>query len=220
MTVYLEVMAKIMGATAPGLCLLAYIYLKGQLQMERLSLLIKVFIAGGMTVFPLLVIQRMLAPLGDGFWLESFLFSGLLEEFVKWSLMYGLIYYHIKFKELFDGIVYAVAVSAGFATVENLFYVFLINGNMVSVIWTRALLPVSAHVLFGVTMGYYMSKLKTNPRPHFFLLSLFLPALFHGTYNSINSILTPAGDVWLIAFMVFLWWFNIRKMKVRIRNTI
>ncbi|NHN28229.1 PrsW family glutamic-type intramembrane protease [Paenibacillus agricola] len=217
---YIEVIAKIIGAAAPGISLLAYFYLKGQHQTEPLSRLIKIFIAGGLVVFPLLVIQRVLAPLGDGFWLESVLYSGLLEEFVKWSLMYGLICHHVEFKQLFDGIVYAVAVSAGFATVENLFYVFLMNGNTVSIIWTRALLPVSAHVLFGVTMGYYLAKLKTNPRPHFLLLSLFLPALFHGAYNSINSMLTPAGDIWLIAFMVFLWWFNIRKMKVRIRTMI
>jgi RsiW-degrading membrane proteinase PrsW (M82 family) len=219
MAVYMEIIAKIMGAAAPGISLLAYFYLKGQYQAEPLSRLIKVFIVGGLAVFPLLAIQRMLAPLGDGIWLESVLFSGLLEEFVKWSLMW-LIYHHVKFKQLFDGIVYGVAVSAGFATVENLFYVFLMNGNTVSIIWTRALLPVSAHVLFGVTMGYYWVKFRANPRPHFLLLSLFLPALFHGAYNSINSMLTPAGDSWLIAFMVFLWWFNIKKMKARIRTTI
>ncbi|TDF88144.1 PrsW family intramembrane metalloprotease [Paenibacillus piri] len=36
---------------------------------------------------------------------------------------------YVEFEEFIDGIVYAVAIAAGFATVENLFYVFLAGGS-------------------------------------------------------------------------------------------
>lgn len=216
--VRMEIISKLVGAVAPGVCLLAYFYLKDQLKPEPFQLVIKVFIIGGLVVFPLIVVQRILAPLGSGIWIESFLLSGLLEEFIKWFLLYYLIYNHAEFDEFFDGIVYAVAIAAGFATVENLFYVFLGNGNVFSVIWTRALLPVSGHVLFGVTMGYYFAKMKSNPKMRYYALSILLPASFHGVFNLMNYLEVPFGRVLLIAFMSFLWWFNIRKMNLSIRK--
>ncbi|NTZ19482.1 PrsW family intramembrane metalloprotease [Paenibacillus sp. JMULE4] len=99
-------------------------YLKDQLKPEPFKLVIKVFIIGGLVVFPLIVVQSILAPYNGGIWIESFLLSGLFEEFIKWFLLYFLIYNHTEFDEFFDGIVYAVAIAAGFATVENLFMLF------------------------------------------------------------------------------------------------
>lgn len=214
--VRMEVISKLIGAVAPGVCLLAYFYLKDQLKPEPFKLVIKVFIIGGLVVFPLIVVQSILAPYNGGIWIESFLLSGLFEEFIKWFLLYFLIYNHTEFDEFFDGIVYAVAIAAGFATVENLFYVILGNGNEFSVIWTRALLPVSGHVLFGVTMGYYFAKMKNNPKIRYYILSILLPACFHGVFNLMNHLEMPFGRVLLITFMSFLWWFNIRKMNLSI----
>lgn len=145
--------------------------------------------------------------------MQSFVISAFMEEFMKWFLMYFLIYKHVEFDELFDGIVYAVAVAAGFATVENLFYIFLVGGNVISLIWTRAFLPVSAHALFGVTMGYYYAKSKISPRIAYLGLSILIPVLFHGVFNYINYTSTNMASMMLVLFMGFLWWFNIKKMN-------
>ncbi len=63
----------------------------------------------------------MTAGLGHNTWVLSFLISAGLEEFLKWFVLYFVIYKHTSFDEPYDGIVYAVAVSIGFATVENIF---------------------------------------------------------------------------------------------------
>ena len=215
----MEVLAKLLGSTAPSISLLTYFYLKDSKRPEPLRLILKVFICGGLVVFPLLVIQQLLSPLNNGIFIESFLLSGLLEEFIKWFLMFYLIYHHVEFDEFFDGIVYAVAIAAGFATVENLFYIFLTKGSdLFAIIWSRALLPVSGHILFGVTMGYYFAKTKENPKRIYLLLSLFLPTLFHGLFNLLSSYATELSMLMVIAYMSFLWWFSITKMNIGMKK--
>lgn len=76
---------------------------------------------------------------------------------MKWFVLYHLIFRHEAFDEPYDGIVYAVAVSLGYATLENIIYAFL-NAASFSALMIRALLPVSAHALFGVMMGYYLGR--------------------------------------------------------------
>ena len=86
------------------------------------------------------------------------------------------------FNEPFDGIIYAVMVSMGFAAVENLFYV-LEGGMDVAVI--RAVTAIPAHAVFAILMGYYMGKAKFSPtkKVRYNLTGLFLAILFHGAYD-------------------------------------
>jgi len=80
----------------------------------------------------------------------------------------------------------------------------------------RALLPVSSHALFGVVMGYYFGKSKftKNDRSKEYLaLSIAAPLFLHFIYNSILMF----EDYWLYLmapFMLFLWWFALRKVKL------
>ena len=57
-----------------------------------------------------------------------------------------------------DGIVYGVTVSLGFATLENIYYVFAGFDDPLGVAYLRAFSAVPAHALFGVFMGYYFMK--------------------------------------------------------------
>ena len=88
---------------------------------------------------------------------DAFLSSGMLEEFFKWAIIFLTIYPHVEFDEPFDGIVYGASVSLGFATAENIVYLF---GNGVEHAISRALLTVSSHAMFGVIMGFYFGKAK------------------------------------------------------------
>ena len=54
-----------------------------------------------------------------------------------------------------SGIVYAVMVSMGFATLENILYVYS-YGYETGVL--ELLLAVPAHATFAVLMGYFMGK--------------------------------------------------------------
>ncbi|WLR56525.1 glutamic-type intramembrane protease PrsW [Mesobacillus subterraneus] len=198
---------------APGLALLSYFYLRDQYGSEPLSLVFKMFIFGALLVFPLMFIQYVLSAEGlfqDDF-IKAFGTVGLLEEFFKWFILYYTIFQHISFDEPYDGVIYSVAVSLGFASAENIFYL-LANGLQDAL--GRALLPVSSHALFGVIMGYYIGKAKFSPvvQKKLIILSLSVPVLLHGMYD---FILMTREDwlVLMVPFMIFLWWLGLRKVK-------
>jgi len=207
-------LAVISAGIAPGLAMMSYLYLKDRYDSEPFSMVLRVFIFGAMLVFPIMFIQYVLQVEGvfvDDL-LRAFIATSLLEEFFKWFVLFYIVYQHVEFDEPYDGIIYGASVSLGFATVENILYLF---ANGVEFAFARALLPVSSHALFGVIMGYYMGKGKfsTRNKKSFVLIALLVPFLLHGIYDFI--LLTQ--EKWLfyiLPFMVFLWWFGIRKLKV------
>ncbi len=87
-----------------------------------------------------------------------------------------------NFNEPFDGIVYAVMVSMGFATLENILYVFH-SGFTTGVI--RMFTAVPAHATFGALMGYFLGKAKFsyNRKLFFTLMALLTATAFHGSYD-------------------------------------
>jgi len=87
---------------------------------------------------------------------------GLIEESAKFAALYVGIYRHAQFDEIIDGILYAVAASLGFATLENIAYV-LEGGTVVGVL--RAALSVPGHAFFGAVMGFYVGLAKFSSRP-------------------------------------------------------
>jgi protease PrsW len=199
---------------APGLALLSYFYLKDEYESEPISVVLRTFMFGALLVFPIMFIQHVLhteSIIKSGL-IEAFLSSSLLEEFFKWFILFYAIYQHVELDEPFDGIVYGVAVSLGFATVENIFYLI---ANGIEYAMARALLPVSSHALFGVIMGFYIGKAKftEGKKAKWVIISLLLPFILHGFYDYILI----SQENWLyiiLPFMIFLWWFGLRKVKI------
>lgn len=199
---------------APGLALLSYFYLKDEYESEPISFVFRAFVFGALLVFPIMFIQYVLDAenIIQSDLIQAFFSISLLEEFFKWFILIYTVYQHIEFDEPYDGIVYGAAVSLGFATMENIFYL-LANGLEYAI--GRALLPVSSHALFGVIMGYYLGKGKFSltSRTKWIILSLFLPFVFHGIYDFILI----SFENWLtliFPFMIFLWWLALRKVKL------
>ncbi|MDQ0219011.1 PrsW family intramembrane metalloprotease [Peribacillus cavernae] len=199
---------------APGLALLSYFYLKDYYETEPISVVIKSFVFGVFLVFPIMFLQYILETehIFQSDVEHAFLWAGLFEEFFKWFILFFAIYPHVAFDEPYDGIVYGAAVSLGFATMENILYL-VANGAEHAL--TRAVLPVSSHALFGVIMGYYLGKgkfMKTNKQIYVFL-ALAVPFLLHGVYDYI--LLTQDSWLyWMMPFMLFLWWFGLKKVKM------
>jgi RsiW-degrading membrane proteinase PrsW (M82 family) len=199
---------------APGLALLSYFYLKDEYDSEPISVVLRTFLYGALLVFPIMFIQHVLETetLVKSGLVDAFFSSSLLEEFFKWFILFYAIYPHVEFDEPFDGIVYGVAVSLGFATVENVFYLV---ANGVGDAMTRALLPVSSHALFGVIMGFYIGKAKFTEgnKAKWVVVSLLLPFILHGLYDFI--LISQEHWIYIIfPFMIFLWWFGLRKVKM------
>lgn len=203
----MQILPIVLAAVAPGLSLLAYFYLKDRYETEPIHLVIRMFVFGVLLVYPTMVLQRaLIEEFGNGTFISSFLLAGGVEEFLKWFILYHLIFRHEAFDEPYDGIVYAVAVSLGYATLENIIYAFL-NASSFSALMIRALLPVSAHALFGVMMGYYLGKAKFAPHKarRYLWFSLLLPIFWHGLFDYILLIFRT-NWVWvMIPVMTFLW---------------
>jgi protease PrsW len=204
-------------AISPAIALLAYFYLKDRYHAEPIHWIVRLFISGSLLVFPTMVVQRSLVlglgEFGESPFAFSFLLSGGLEEFLKWFIVYYLLYKHTLFDEPYDGIVYCVAVSLGFASLENILFA-VYNDLSLTGFWFRALIPVSGHALFGVVMGYYMGKAKFHPEKERLLLgySLIFPILWHGLLDWILLVFTQSW-VWIVVpFMAILWLKGLSKV--------
>ncbi|QBK25834.1 glutamic-type intramembrane protease PrsW [Ureibacillus thermophilus] len=203
------------AAIAPGCALFSYFYLRNQMATEPRKTLFRTFIFGLLITFPIMFIQYVVQEEGiiANPFLRNVIFTGALEEFFKWFIIYAFIFRHVEFDDPYDGILYGAAASLGFATLENILYLLTFG---IDTAFMRALLPVSSHALFGVVMGYYFGRskfTKTKYSKEFLALSLIAPFILHVIYNSILMF----EDYWLYLmapFMLFLWWFALKKVKL------
>ena len=207
--------AILSAAVAPGIALLSYFYLRDKYEAEPIGLVIRIFIIGAVLVLPIMVIEYVLQNqnLLVHSWEKSFLLAGFLEEFVEWAVLYLIVFENTEFTERYDGIVYGVSVSLGFATVENIFYLFTYGIHQA---FLRALLPVSSHALFGVIMGYYIGKAKFSSgrtRQKYIAFSLISVAALHGVYDYILSVFHHWAYL-IVPFMIYLWFSSLRKVKL------
>ncbi|WP_240666568.1 glutamic-type intramembrane protease PrsW [Longirhabdus pacifica] len=216
--IQLTVISGIIAALAPGIALMLYFYLKHEYTSPPFQLILRLFVAGVLIVLPVVIIQRgLILWVGQGVAVNAFIVSALVEEFLKWFILYYLVYTHSSFDEPSDGIVYAVSVSLGFATLENILYAWSLDAS-ITVMMLRALLPVSGHALFAVTMGYYLALSKfdvAGTKKYMYVgLSILSPVLWHGSFNYINM---SQYNVWMhaiiIPFMLFLWALSLYRLQ-------
>ena len=183
-------MTLVLFAVAPVLIIILYIYLQDKYEKEPASLLIASFLLGAilsiLIVIGLYLITGKYIPITDEYsvwqqFIQAFFVVALAEEFSKYIIVKYFAQPRKAFNEPYDGIVYAVMVSMGFACTENIMYV--LNGGYSTAI-LRAFTAVPAHATFGILMGYYIGKAKfSNNRFKWNMAGLFLAVLFHGSYD-------------------------------------
>ncbi|GAE35902.1 glutamic-type intramembrane protease PrsW [Halalkalibacter akibai] len=206
--------ALVTAAMAPGMALLSYFYLRSHYSTATKVQVFRTFIIGVLLVFPIMVIQYAFTV--EGYFEQpfgrAFVLYGFVEEFFKWFLLWVFAYQHAFFSRRYDGIVFGVSLSLGFATAENVLYLV---ANGLETAFGRALLPVSSHALYGVIMGYYLGSAKVEyaHKKKYMLLALVLPVGLHGTYDFILLIFDIYFLIGLIPFMLVLWWVALNKVK-------
>ncbi|WP_066193161.1 MULTISPECIES: glutamic-type intramembrane protease PrsW [Gracilibacillus] len=207
--------ALVSVAIAPAFALLSFFYLKDEYELEPILAIFRTFIYGALLVFPIMFIQYAFIEEGmiQHSFLQSYFLYGLFEEFFKWFIFLVTTYSYSRFNTVYDGIVYGVSISLGFATVENVLYLF---AHGIEFAFSRAIFPVSSHALFGVIMGYYVGRAKfTNKRKYpLLLIALLLPTFLHGTYDFILETIQSQWLYAIIPFMVMLWLLSLKKVKV------
>ena len=188
-------------ALAPGLAIGLYIYLKDKHEREPVGLLVISFVYG---ILSTLVTMSLSLPLDILLMLKeddvshqfvnAFFKVALVEEFSKFLFIRFILYRNKNFNEPFDGIVYAVMVGMGFATLENIMYVFKF-GFTTGILRTFTAVP--AHATFAILMGYFLGKGKFTHKNEFAysILALLAATLFHGSYDYF----------WFISFEPGLW---------------
>ena len=89
------------------------------------------------------------------------------------------------FNEPIDGIVYGVTVSLGFATLENIYYVYVLSDYFGTTSQGLAILrsfsAIPAHGIFGATMGYFFMKYTFIKKENNLALCMIVPILLHGS---------------------------------------
>lgn len=183
-------MNLVIAATTPILIVIIYIYLKDKYEKESKRILLYTFLLGAVLSIVITTLLYLFfdlfLPLPDdhSIWqqfVKAFFVVALIEEFSKYVVVRYFNQPMKGFNEPFDGIIYAVMVSMGFAAVENLFYV--LEGGM-EVALLRAVTAIPAHAMFAVMMGYFMGKAKfSNNKAKFNLIGLSLAIFFHGAYD-------------------------------------
>jgi RsiW-degrading membrane proteinase PrsW (M82 family) len=175
---------------APALLIMLYIYYSDKYDKEPKHLLFLCFIFGAVGSILLASISHLFVSQyypefeEQIIWVQfckAFFVVALVEEFSKYIFVRYFAQTRKAFDEPFDGIVYAIMVSMGFAVTENLAYAF--EGG-VEIALYRAFTAVPAHATFGIIMGYYMGKAKfSRNRIKYNLMGLALATCFHGIYD-------------------------------------
>ncbi len=206
----------ILAAVLPALLLMLYIYLQDAVEKEPLPLLLRLVGMGALAALAALLLeglgQRLLGVLvrpGTALHtlLTAFLVIAAVEEGAKLLFLCRRTWDEPNFNYRFDGVVYAVFVSLGFAAFENLRYIFAFG---LGVALPRALLAVPGHMGFAVVMGYFYgrARLRENRgrsgRPSL-VMACLLPVVLHGVYDACCMLGTRLATLIFVVFVCALY---------------
>ena len=215
------------AAVLPAAFLLYRVYKMDTIEKEPWSILRKLLLWGALSGIPAALVESLLTDvfqnlLQEGTLLYNFVFgfvvAALVEESFKFFFLYKFTFKSPHFNYRFDGVVYAVFVSMGFAILENILYVF--QGGM-GVALSRALLALPLHAACGVYMGIAYGQQKVNSlyKPASFgavaRACLPVPILIHGFYDAC-AFSAENWPVFLLVFVVFVilvFIFTLRQLK-------
>ena len=216
----------IAAAVIPAVFLMIRVYRSDRMERENPALLGSLAIAGVLSSLIAMVLERILSGVLDATVTDKGLYMVLLyfgvvacsEEGAKYFMLKRKTWTNPAFNCQYDGVVYAVFVSLGFALWENISYVMHFGFTTALV---RAVTAIPGHTCFGVFMGVFYGmarkyenrgwKEKASP---YRKLAVVIPALLHGAYDYIAS--TASGNwafIGFIAVMFLVSWQLVGRMS-------
>lgn len=207
----------LMISVSPIFIVLIYIYIKDKYEKEPKKFALKSCIYGMFLTIPIIFTENFIQtfiPLESKFYSAYMAFgvAGLIEEGYKFLLFLLLIYKNKNYNEPFDGILYAVFISLGFACIENIAYVLnpIIGGFKTG--FLRSIFSIPAHAMFGVYMGYFISRYKfLNGK--YIILSLIYSIIIHGLYDLTLFVHFNYDGIIFILIYIFICISSIFMMK-------
>ncbi len=244
------------AALLPAAFLCVYVFKKDRAEKEPWWLLLLLLASGVLICFPVAEVSEWLrktateiflpftTQMDGGNYLDGWLFDlysavdkfiavAMVEEGFKWLVLLAFTKKNKHFNSLFDGIIYSVFISLGFAGFENLLYT-LEYGMETAIV--RMITAIPIHLFCGVSMGYYLTwyyikhtakvserklidlgvipkNIKHLPARRFFLMSVVMPSLAHGFYNYSYSINKAWSTAIFCIFLAFLYAFCMGRVK-------
>lgn len=178
-------------AILPAILIAWIIYRADRHEREKWFPLTLCFLLGMLVTVPVMEVQEFFYHLGidqpaNLFWvcITSFVIVAFFEELFKFLTLILFPYLRPFFNEPLDGIIYAVMISMGFATLENVLYALQFS---ISTTALRGITAVPAHAVFATMMGYFVGKAKfkteRKTQIRFLLTGLGIAVLVHGLYD-------------------------------------
>ena len=203
----------IAAAVIPAIILLVKVERADRLEKESPGLLGSLVLYGIISTAIAGLLERIGIAVLDALFTEPsvlyyvLLFFGVVafaEEGAKYALLKRRTWTSPEFNCTFDGVVYGVFVSLGFALWENIGYVARFG---LSVALIRAVTAVPGHACFGVFMGTWYGMAKRCEgmgdlagARKMRVTSLLVPAALHGLYDFIASL---SGEYMGLVFFAF-----------------
>ena len=219
-------------AVLPALAVMFFVWKMDKREKEPISLLIQLLGLGALSTISAIILEIVAQGVLNEFaenWIDksyyskdtlfmseshrlcyqlinTFLCVALIEEAGKFVMLYLRTWKCPDFDFSYDAVVYSVATSLGFATVENIMYVFGSEDSIQTAL-LRAVLSVPGHAFFSVFMGcfygrakyaHYMKDKKGTRRN--MLLALTSATVIHGFYD---FCLFMGDDEYIITFFAF-----------------
>lgn len=216
----------ILAALLPALLLLRYIYKHDTVEKEPAGLLWKLFFLGVLSAIPACILELIGGDLVDYFispdskaysLVSAFLVIAVAEEGCKLLVLKLSTWKQPSFNYRFDGLVYAVFVSLGFAAIENVLYVFSMG---LSVALPRALLSVPAHMGFAVFMGIFYGNARIakaegrhGAMVRNMIMAYVLPVFLHGFYDGCAMLNTTWSALFFYGFVIIMYIIVIKTVK-------
>jgi RsiW-degrading membrane proteinase PrsW (M82 family) len=211
----------------PSLVILFYFVFSDKFK-EPKRIVIEVFLLGIASTIPAGYLNTIIIKifsknnLVNDSLLTGFFAGGLVEEILKFLILYFFVLRKHEFNEPMDGIVYGVTVSLGFATYENISYVFYhadsYGVSSLEMALARAFTAVPMHGLNGCVMGFYFGLYTFLGRRKYLGYAFVIPYFFHGTYNFLVGL-----SIWyiLVLIILFVFAYNLhKKLKYLQKNKI
>ncbi len=198
----------------PSIILFSIVWKNDTVEKEPPALLWKLFFCGALTIITAVAIGLF----GEGFlseavpdqtsmlylFIDNFILTALVEEGGKYFVLKKVTWKNKEFNYTFDAVVYSVVVSLGFATFENILYVFQ---NGIGTAITRAIFSVPGHVIDAIFMGYFYGLARRahgageeGAAKRYLFEALLIPVIMHGFYD---FCLSTEDGMFILLFLVY-----------------
>ena len=208
-----------LAAIVPAVWLIARIWKKDAIEHEPVKLIVHLVLLGMLSTVGAIITETIGSMFIEEYTLVGkilmyFIVVALSEEGFKYLCLKKRTWNEPNFNYQFDGVVYAVAVSLGFALLENIGYVFSYG---LSTALVRAVTAVPGHACFGVFMGTWYGQAKryagegdAEREKKCLRMAVLAPVALHGLYDFIASLETEYSWILFILFVAGMFFYTNR----------